>query len=223
VAAPALALLNEGVATAVGQGVATWRYDRPAFERTLRKTGGWYADDRIDPYAKTIYPFVSLGVAGGATLAGQAGAFTGAYRVTFGQSTPPATWLVSYLLILEGRRDAAFEPYFDAAPPRSIYGEAMDTGATAWRRWKGVAAVMGVTKAEWPRLRANASGWGLDAAELDRLAAGQPGLHVEARPDGAPLFLVAAEDRVALGQAMARFARLPEAAPGYTSLADKPR
>lgn len=222
-AGPALALLNEGVATAIGQGVATAALDPEAFARTRAKAGGWYADDRIDPYAKAIYPTVVAGMAGGKPLTGRAGDFLAAYRQAFGGgSSAPRNWLANYLLILPGRRDPVFAAYFGVAPPRSIFGATIGEGARDWRRWPGIAAVMGVTTAELPQLKAAAAGWGLDAAELARLENGEPGLHVETRAGGAPLFVVAAADRPTLGLALARFARLSEAAAGYTPLPPDP-
>lgn len=68
-------LLNEVMATAIGNGLAGRLIDPARFAANLAKPGSLYNDDFIDPLAKAVYPRVEQALSGGETLY-DAGFFT---------------------------------------------------------------------------------------------------------------------------------------------------
>jgi len=80
-------LLDEALATAIGQGLAAQRWD-PKFAESLTRAKSWYVDDSIDPFAKTLYPLVKSAVAGGSTLRQLAGALVHAWQRVKPVETP---------------------------------------------------------------------------------------------------------------------------------------
>lgn len=61
-------LLNEVIATAIGNGLAGRLIDPARFAANLAKPGSLYNDDFIDPLAKAVYPRVEKALSSGETL-----------------------------------------------------------------------------------------------------------------------------------------------------------
>jgi hypothetical protein len=215
-AGAALGLANEALATAIGQGVVEEALAPAAFKRSLARKGSWYADDAIEPDARAIFPAVKAALLAGTPVKQIVPQLVAGYRQAFaGQVPTPARVLTSYMLVLEQRRDPAFEGYFKRIPPRSIFGAKLDEGGAMWSKYRGLSGVVGVTAAQLPALAKLAGSYGLAPEDLDHAG---PGVLIKTRPTGGYLFVVVAPDRPALGQALARFAALKSLPPGWTPL-----
>lgn len=59
-AVPALGLMSEGLATAIGQGIYQEQADPAQFRRRLATPNAFYMDDAIDRYSKAILPVSTL-------------------------------------------------------------------------------------------------------------------------------------------------------------------
>jgi hypothetical protein len=61
-------VLNEALATALGNGVAAERLDSIAFQRALKTERGFYNDAAIDAAAKAVMPWLKVQIGAGRTL-----------------------------------------------------------------------------------------------------------------------------------------------------------
>lgn len=206
-AGAALGLINESLATAIGQGAVQEALNPRGFAKP-----GWYADDAINPNAHAIFPSVKAALLAGTPVRQLVPQLVAGYHQAFKDQVPtPPRVLTSYMLVLDHRRDAIFQDYFKAIPPRSIFGSSLAESGAMWTKYRGLTGVIGLTAAELPAFKASSYG-------LDVNLTGASGVFIKARPTGGYLFIVTAPDKPALGQAMARFAAMESLPEGWTPL-----
>ncbi|MDB5097225.1 MAG: hypothetical protein JWM80_1646 [Cyanobacteria bacterium RYN_339] len=218
-AGPAMGLINEGLATAIGQGAVQEALAPDKFKRALARPNGFYTNAEIDAYAKAIFPAVKQALLAGKPVRDLVPDLVAGYLRAFEhQPLTPARVLTNYMLVLEGRRDPAFADYFKAIPPRSIFHESLLDGGAFWTKYQGLPGLVALTADQVPELATQAASYGLTPAELASLRGAAPGVLIKPRPTGGSLFIVVAADRPALGRAMARFAALPRIEAGWMPL-----
>ena len=208
-------LLDEALATAIGQGLAAQRWD-PKFAESLTRPKSWYVDDAIDPFAKALYPLVKKAVAEGTTLRASAPNLVRAWQTVKPVETPR---LHLGRAVRISSDEAVFGPMQSAlgagASWRGVLGEA---GSLA-QRYPAATLVVAATWAELPELQGQLKNLGLpEARELRR---SQSGLWIKRRPAGGCVFLVMAKDAQGLREALVVLTRLNELREGWQALAGR--
>ncbi len=218
-AGPTWALLNEGLATAIGQGVAVERLVPASFTRTRAKPLGWYQDARIDAFAKAIYPAVNAAMRAGKTYRALGPDLLTAYARALGDADDdPKTYLASYILIDGFPRRQGFVRFFERVTPRSVWHSRLGSARNTLEAFPAQTVLVAATAADLPRIREEIGAYQVTAAQLDALARQERALLVLRRPANGYLFLVYGRDAAALDEAMAHFGALARFGEGLQPL-----
>lgn len=201
-------LLDEGLATAIGQGVIAERWD-PKFAESLHKPQSWYVDEAIDPFAKALFPRVKAAMAAGRSLRAMATELADAWRSVQPVDAPR-------LHLARAVRIASDEAVFDGMQtvlerPSAWHANLDEAGALA-RRYAGTTLVIAVTLDELPLVQKQSHDLGLPAGRKWQ----GPGLWTQRRAAGGYVFVVVARDAAALQQALVTFAKMPNLHVGST-------
>jgi hypothetical protein len=203
-------LLDEGLATAIGQGVVAERWD-PKFQESLHKPKSWYVDDAIDPFAKSLFPVVKAALASGRTLDQTARGLADAWRTVQPVETPR---IHLGRAVRVARDEAVFGPMQDALDHASSWHATLDEAGALARRYPATTLVVAVTVAELPMLQGQRQDLGLPALKgLQR-----PGLWTQRRPAGGCVFLVVARDADGLRKSLVALVSLGSVQPGWRAL-----
>lgn len=218
-AGPAWGLLNEGLATALGEGVATERLAPSVFASTRARPEGWYDDERIDRYAKALFPAVKGAIAAGGTVRDLGPAMREAYGLALGDAARcPATYLGSYVLVDGFPRRQGFTRFFERIPPRSVWHARLGNAAGMLGDYPAATVVAALTTEQLAALDEAPAAWQLTPAERAALAAQPMALLAKPRAMNGYLFLVVGRDAAALDEAMARFGAMARFEEGLTAL-----
>lgn len=218
-AGPTWSLLNEGLATAIGQGVAAETLAPKAFAKTRGKPLGWYAEPRIDAFSQAIFPEVRAAMTAGQTYRTLAPSLLAAYDRALGAAADdPKAYLASYALIDAFPRRQGFARYFEQVPPRSVWHARFGGAARMLADYPAQTVVVAATAQDLPRVREELAAYHLTAAQLGALQAHERALLVVRRPANGYVFFVYGRDAAALDEAMARFGALPRFAEGLAAL-----
>jgi hypothetical protein len=216
-AGPAWALLNEGIATAIGEGVAAERLAPTAFAKASAQPLGWYNDAHIDPFARALFPSVKSALAAGKPLRELAPDVLTAYAKALGaEDDDPRTYLASYILVDGYSRRQGFSRFFEQVPPRSVWHASFGSAARLLAEYPAQTAVVAATAADLERLSPEA--FSLRPADLDAQRRHDRALWVLRRPTNGYMFLVYGRDLAALDEAMARFGGLKRFSEGLSAL-----
>lgn len=208
-AGPAWGLLNEGLATAIGEGLAMERLAPDTFTRTLSKPLGWYNDDRIDRFAKALYPDLREAIRAGRTFRDLSPAMLSAYDRALGhRSDDPKTYLASYCLVDGFSRRQGFERYFKQVPPRSVWHSTFASAPRMLERYPAQTVVVAAQASDLPAIEASAEAYGISKEQHAALRRYERAILVVRRPVNGYLFLVYGRTPEALDEAMARFGGL---------------
>ncbi|MBI5610341.1 MAG: hypothetical protein HY902_15800 [Deltaproteobacteria bacterium] len=214
-AARAWELLGEGTATAIGQGVWQAKAAPKEFADSRARSGGWYVDANIDPFAKALYPSLAAALEGDGSLRDLAAELNRAAA-----ATPAPQKLADILhryVLISDHRDA---PWLQAAwwqqvPPRSVWRADLAEAASWADRCQGTTVVALATAAEWQALGAK------DRAKLGgecgKLAGSKRAAVCSApRAGGARTLVVVAPDTTSLSAALLALTRGPLPAWGWS-------
>jgi len=218
-AIPALGLMSEGLATAIGQGVFQERTDPEQFGKRLTTPRSFYMDDAIDRYAKTILPVVKTAIEEKRSLVSIAPELVAGFERAFaGHALTPLAMLNNYVLV-GGRRDTElFAPYFEVVPPRSLWHTSMAEAAGMLKRYAAATAVIPLLPEDLKLLEADRQALDLTDDEWATLRDGRCGVLTKKRQFNGFVFLVQAPDRQKLRDTLAKFGRMPRLQPGWTTL-----
>ena len=106
--------MNEGLATALGQGV----FMAARFPKRFKPDGEWYATG-VDDFAKAIYPEVRTALESGATLRSTADRLAAAIKPVAERAKLPA-FFKSHVLLMEKVTDPLIDPLFFALDIASV-------------------------------------------------------------------------------------------------------
>lgn len=214
-----LGLLNEGLATAVGQGIVQQMATPRTFERSLSQDGSWYRNDAIDSFAKAVYPVVSSALKTERPLSSAVKDLLASYRKAVGSQPPsPRMLFTKYALLTDVRRNETFQPYFEQQPPTDLFTYGLASGAEGLRQYRALPALIAVTSRDLATLGEHLTDYGLEGLDLERLRAGGPGAYVRKRPTSGYVCVVYGPDEPQLSQALVRFITLGSISEGWVSL-----
>lgn len=106
--------MNEGLATALGQGLFIALH----FPKRFNPKGGWYASG-VDEFAKAIYPEVRRAVESGGTLRASAGTLAAAVR-PLAEDAKLGAFFKSHVLLTDGADASLLESLFNALDVGSV-------------------------------------------------------------------------------------------------------
>lgn len=205
-------LLDEALATAIGQGVLQERVSPTEFARTLDKPRSWYVDDAIDPFAKALFPVVKAALAEGQPLRAVMPAVVAAWR---GVPTVPTPRLYLRRTLQIARDPKLFESMETAlGAVASWRGLLSEAGALA-TRYRALPVLIAVTWADLPALRKQWAALGLADVREAELRTRQRGVLARHRPDGGYIFLAIARDDDGLRRVLVDLAALPGLQDGW--------
>lgn len=218
-AGPAIALLDEATATAIGQGVVAKQALGAEFAKSLVKPGSWYSDDRIDPFAKAFFPAIEQGMAKEQTLIALAPAALAAYDQAFGrQPETLMTHLANYVLVATHPRGTFLRPYFNLAPPRSLWRSGPAEAPAMLKSYSALPAVIALTHGELAAVEKTPAAYGLAGVDWPTVRAAHSGVFMARRPTAGWVFLVVGRDEAELGKALVRFAKIDTPTVGWQTL-----
>lgn len=216
--------MNEGLATALGQGL----FIALNFPKRFNPTGDWYASG-VDAFAKAIFPEVRRAVESGGTLRSSEGALIAALK-PLAERAKLAAFFKSHVLLTDGADAALMESLFNALDVGSVdqYAPNADPGQReeARRRIDSDPARPVVAMLEPRSLRAPLTGLldgaldGDELAKAKKLADGRAIAVVSRSSSGRPyLLLLGSTEQLEDGLAVLKTLDYPAGSAIY-SLAD---
>jgi hypothetical protein len=211
---PAHGVLDESLATALGNGIALRRIDAKRLDKRLARPRGLYADDLIDAVSKKLLEPLGSYLDAGHTL-GEPAFFTlymDAVKRAFPDGMPPRAYLRPWICFYELELDKSYDALDRAVRAGQTVSEgslspearALFAGRKRWTR------VLMVRNAELAKLRPWQDLVGPDAlAAIEKRAKnGKSFVHAGAQADGVRVFVFVAPDDPAMQELVGRFAKL---------------
>lgn len=154
--------LNEGLATALGQGVLQGELDPALLQTSLGKPASWYVDDDLDAFAKALYPLVKAALADGRTLTALAPGIVQAWRqARAGKPETPRTVLMRHAIALGPSAQGVLATWQEVLPARSVWRLSLGEVPTMAAKHRALSMVVAGTPADRAEMSVAAAALGL--------------------------------------------------------------
>lgn len=187
-------LLNEGLATAIGQGVMQELVNPKEFAESLVKPNSWYVNADIDTFAKALFPLVKTALAEKGTLLQIMPEIRQAWvKLQGDRPVLLKNWLQRFLLVGDRKYEAKLSAFLQELGPRAYWRVEPDEAGGMAKKYAGVSMLIAATQAELPSLLRQSEKLGL-AKNGQKALKMQGKIWVQPRPTAGRLFLLIGRD-----------------------------
>lgn len=211
-------LLNEGLATAIGQGVLQELVNPKEFADSLIKSNSWYVNSDIDAFAKAVFPLVKAAMAQKQTLLQIMPEIRQAWIKLQGERPVLLkNWLQRYLLVADRKEENRLDGFLQQSQGRAHWRVDLAEAGGMAKKYAGATLLIAVTQDELPQLLRQSRDLGLDTPSL-LLAKMRGKIWVQARPVAGRLLLLVARNGDELPELLHKLWLHQELPLGWTQL-----